>query len=120
VDGTGKLLSLTPASPSGNHSNRTKGDWWLRIELPEQLERYVTEKGSITVEGISLTIAQVAERKVTIAVIPHTYGATNLRSLREGDPVNIEVDVLAKYAEKLAAKPARSRITLERLMREGF
>ena len=124
VDGVGTLLSLTPAASAGterNGSTRTKSrDWWLRIELPQGLERYVVEKGSITVEGISLTVARIADRQVTIAVIPHTYSVTNLRSLQPGYPINIEVDVLAKYADKMAATRPSSAITLERLIREGF
>jgi riboflavin synthase len=122
VDGVGKLLSLAPTKPrADNGTRRAKGnDWWLRIELPKGLERYVVEKSSITVEGISLTVAKIAGREVTIAVIPHTYRVTNLRSLQPGDPLNIEVDVLAKYAEKMAATRQTSAITLERLIGEGF
>lgn len=124
VDGVGTLLSLTttgPAKGGRNGNARTeRRDWWLRLELPKGLEHYVVEKGSITVEGISLTVARISDREVTIAVIPHTYGATNLRSLRPGDPVNIEVDVLAKYADKMAATRRGGAITLERLIGEGF
>jgi riboflavin synthase len=113
VDGVGKLLSLEKIKDSN--------DYWLRLTIPRELARYVVEKGSITVEGISLTVAKVSEIEVSIAIIPHTYKATNLHSLQPGAPLNIEVDVLAKYAEKLALqKPASSSITLERLMKEGF
>src|ERR1700745_377944 len=93
VDGTGKLISLDPTAPDSE-------DRWLKIEIPETLTRYVVEKGSITVEGISLTVANLAGTHVTIAIIPHTYQVTNLHALQAGDPVNIEVDVLARYAEK--------------------
>jgi riboflavin synthase len=113
VDGTGKLLSLKKI--------RSSGDYWLQFSIPAELTRYVVEKGSITVEGISLTVAKVLGTEVSIAIIPHTYKATNLHSLQPGAPLNIEVDVLAKYAEKMALqKPASSSITLERLMEEGF
>src|SRR5205823_13988787 len=78
-------------------------DYWLTIRIPADLAKYVVEKGSISIEGISLTVAKIEADVVTIAIIPHTATATNLRSLRPGDPVNIEVDVLAKYAEKLGA-----------------
>ena len=113
VDSVGTLLSLEKI--------KNNDDYWLRITIPEALRRYVVEKGSITVEGISLTVARVREAEVSIAIIPHTYKATNLRSLRPGAPLNIEADVLAKYAEKMAQeKPAASSITLERLIAEGF
>ena len=110
VDGTGTLSGLDPL---------TNGeDYWLRINLPPGLEKYVIEKGSITVEGISLTVAGIHGREVTIAVIPHTAQATNLKSLKPGDAVNLEVDVIAKYVEKMIT-PQRA-LTLEKLLREGF
>ncbi len=113
VDGTGKLLSLEKLKNSD--------DYWLQIGIPRELTRYVVEKGSITVEGISLTVAKVQETEVSIAIIPHTYKATNLHTLAPGATLNIEVDVLAKYAEKMALqKPALSSITVERLIDEGF
>jgi len=113
VDGTGKLLSLEQLKNSD--------DYWLQISIPRELTRYVVEKGSITVEGISLTVAKVQETEVSIAIIPHTYQATNLHSLQPGAPLNVEVDVLAKYAEKMALeRPGSSSITMERLMDEGF
>jgi riboflavin synthase len=92
VDGTGEILSL----------EQVGGDnWWLRILLPENLERYFVEKGSIAVDGISLTIATLEDRELAIAIIPHTYENTALRSHVPGDRVNIEVDVIAKHVEKL-------------------
>ncbi|PYY20422.1 MAG: riboflavin synthase [Acidobacteria bacterium] len=111
VDGTGKLISLDPTAPGS-------GDRWLKIEIPEALTRYVVEKGSISVEGISLTVAGIRDVQVTIAIIPHTYESTNLHALKPGDPVNIEADVLARYAEK-QRQPAR-RWTVEELVRRGF
>jgi riboflavin synthase len=110
VDGTGKVIELEKL--------KGKDDYWLRVLIPGDLVKYVVEKGSITVEGISLTVAKVERDEIAVAIIPHTYSATNLHSLRTGDSVNIEVDVLAKYAENLA-KP-KSSITLERLIEEGF
>ncbi|HSE48491.1 MAG TPA: riboflavin synthase [Terriglobales bacterium] len=113
VDGIGTLTALERI-PGGE-------DWMLRITIPPELARYVVFKGSIAVEGISLTVAKLEKNEVGIAIIPHTYAATNLRSLRPGDPVNIEVDVLAKYAERLLAqKPDGEPLTLERLREEGF
>jgi len=112
VDGTGKLLSLDPAK-------RGSEDRWLEIEIPESLTRYVVEKGSIAVEGISLTVAKISGTRVTIAIIPHTFAATNLHALSVGDPLNIEVDVLARYAEKQLAAKARSW-SVEELVSRGF
>jgi riboflavin synthase len=114
VDGVGRLLSLAPVSM------KKESDWWLRVEVPQELTRYIVEKGSITVEGISLTVAKISASEVAIAIIPHTYSATNLNSLGTGSPLNIEVDVVAKYAEKMLAAKPRSSITLERLIAEGF
>lgn len=113
VDGTGKVLSLARI--------KGKDDYWLRIALPAELERYVVEKGSIAIEGISLTVAQIRDDEVSVAIIPHTYKATNLSSIKSGDSVNVEVDVLAKYAEKMVKSgEKKSSITLERLIEEGF
>ncbi len=113
VDGVGQLLDLRKAMGGE--------DYWLRVEVPAELARYVVFKGSIAIEGISFTVARVQGREVTCAVIPHTFQATNLPSLKPGEAVNIEVDILAKYAERmLVGEAAPSNITLERLIREGF
>ena len=101
VDGVGRLSSLT-AVTSGPPEET---DWLLRITAPAALARYIVEKGSLSVNGISLTVAAAdagpgGTVDVTIAIIPHTYALTNLHTLQPGDPVNLEVDVLAKYAEQ--------------------
>lgn len=111
VDGTGKLVSLRAA-------NANSEDRLLEIDIPESLTRYVVEKGSITVEGISLTVAKISNTQVTIAIIPHTYSATNLHTLSVGDPVNIEVDVLARYAEKQRA--GERNWSVQDLVARGF
>jgi len=113
VDATGKFLGL----------DRVQGadDYWLRIEIPPELARYVIFKGSLCIEGISLTVAQIEGTKVSAAIIPHTVKMTNLKSLKPGDPVNLEVDLVAKYVEKMIkGKSANSSLTVERLVREGF
>lgn len=107
VDGTAKLLGLERAEGSD--------DWRMRIELEDGLEQYVVPQGSITVEGISLTVARISGRIIDIAIIPHTYAATNLRLLRVGSPLNFESDVMAKYGTKLGGK-----LTLEHLIAQGF
>jgi riboflavin synthase len=94
VDGVGTLLALDPVTPEAD------SDWILRLRLPESLSRYVVEKGSISVEGISLTVAGIAGDEFWIAILPHTYSATNLHTLKPGMSVNLEVDVLAKYVER--------------------
>ena len=75
----------------------------MRFRCPTQLLRYIVEKGSITVDGISLTVAASHEDGFDVAVIPHTLAVTNLGAKQPGDPVNLEVDVLAKYVERLLA-----------------
>lgn len=112
VDGTGIIVSLQKI--------KFHDDWRLVIDIPQSLVRYVVPQGSITVEGISLTVAAIENFQVEIAIIPHTWQATNLRVLRKGDPVNIEVDVLAKYAEKMAQGKRVSRLVVAELIRQGY
>jgi riboflavin synthase len=113
VDGTGKFIALNPIS----HAE----DYWLRIEIPPALARYVVFKGSLCIEGISLTVAKIEGTEVTFAVIPHTVKMTNLQSLEKGDPVNLEVDMIAKYIEKmLRGDLASGSITVEGLLAQGF
>ncbi len=120
VDGVGTLAALDPL-PDGNY--------WLSVDIPPDLVRYVVWKGSIALNGISLTVARLDGVRVGVAIIPHTYENTSLNDLRPDDPVNVECDVLAKYAEKLLANlqppglhpsDASSSLTLERLTEEGF
>ncbi|UQX00206.1 riboflavin synthase [Streptomyces sp. RerS4] len=93
VDGTGEILSRTPS------------EHWeiVRIALPENLARYVVEKGSITVDGVSLTVVEAAADWFSVSLIPTTLALTTLGFKTSGDPVNLEVDVLAKYVERLLA-----------------
>ena len=92
VDGVGEVLAVLPDDTGGAR---------LRIGIPMELLRYVVEKGSLTVDGVSLTVAELHADAVTIALIPHTLSATTLGSAVSGDPVNLEVDVIAKYVERL-------------------
>jgi len=113
VDGTGTFVSLDRIKQSD--------DYWLRIEIPPELARYVIFKGSLSIEGISLTIAKIEGLQVTTAIIPHTLEMTNLKSFKPGDPMNLEVDVIAKYVERmLHGNSENSSITLERLVSQGF
>ena len=108
---------------SDNPYQKSSGtaDFWLRIEIPSELERYVVFKGSLSIEGISLTVAKIDGKKVTVAIIPHTWEMTNLKSLKAGDPVNLEADMIAKYVEKMMRNEApASSLTVEELVRQGF
>ena len=113
VDGVGKLIELERIADSDN--------WWLRIELPSEIEKYTVFKGSISIEGISLTVAKLEENVCTVAIIPHTVEMTNLGSLKPGDLVNLEADLIAKYVEKMTKRDATaSSLTVEELVRQGF
>ncbi|GBC77366.1 Riboflavin synthase [bacterium HR08] len=93
VDGVGRFLERRPEGES----------WIFRFAFPSELHRYLVPKGSIAVDGISLTIAGLSDAWFEVAIIPHTLRMTNLRELRPGDGVNLEVDVLAKYVERMMA-----------------
>lgn len=97
VDGTALVESLTSLA---------EGNWELRVRVPEALDRYLVYKGSIAIDGISLTIADIQNRVVRVAIIPHTYSATNLSGRKTGERVNIECDILAKHVEKLLGRVA--------------
>ena len=113
VDGVGTLISLNRIADSEN--------WWLHIELPHEVEKYTVYKGSISIEGISLTVAKLEENRCTIAIIPHTVEQTNLHSLNPGDPVNLEADLIAKYVEKMMkGNSAEGSLTIEDLVEQGF
>jgi riboflavin synthase len=113
VDGVGKVIAFDRIPDSEN--------WWLHIEIPAELDRYVVYKGSISIEGISLTVAKIEGRRCTVAIIPHTVEMTNLISLRSGDPVNLEADLIAKYVEKMMkGESSESTISLENLVSQGF
>lgn len=101
---------------------KKNGDFYdLKIELNSDQSKYVVKKGSISINGISLTVASIVENTITIAVIPHTYENTNLKFLKRNDFVNIEVDMMARYIEKfLSSSDNKSRISLEFLQEHGF
>jgi len=94
IDDTGEVISLAELGDE----NR-----WLRVRVPERLSRYVVEKGSIAVDGMSLTVAEIDRNVLGFAIIPHTYRNTTVKSYSVGSRVNIEVDILAKHLEKLTA-----------------
>lgn len=113
VDGVGRLIAFDRIADSEN--------WWLHIEVPSEVEKYTVYKGSICIEGISLTVAKLEKNRCTIAIIPHTVELTNLGSLKPGDPVNLEADVIAKYVEKMMkGEASQSALTVEELVTQGF
>jgi riboflavin synthase len=105
------------------------GSWTVRVGFPADLARYLVFKGSVAVEGISLTVAALAEEHFEVAIIPKTWGLTNLSRLRPGDPVNLEADIVAKYVERILSFGPRADastaeggegITPEKLSRLGY
>ena len=109
VDGVGRVVSVTPEARS------------LRvvIELPAELARFVAQKGAIAVDGVSLTVNGVDANRFEVNVIPHTQGATVISGYARGTPVNIEVDLIARYLERLA-EPVTSSVTYEKLKHHGY
>ena len=118
VDGVGKLLSLKRIADSDN--------FWLEIELPREIASYTVYKGSVCIEGISLTVAKIERDICAVAIIPHTVEMTNLNALKAGDPVNLEADLIAKYVEKMMrstpqeSSPQESSLTVKELVKQGF
>jgi riboflavin synthase len=114
VDGIGRVTHLEPEGEN----------WWYGVQVPEEFARYIVPKGSITIDGISLTVARWRNHVAEAAVIPYTYEHTNLRDCKTGDAVNLEGDVLGKYVERhlqaRSAASSSSSITLARLTEEGF
>lgn len=110
IDGIGKIKNIEKLSDFYN----------LKLELNDSLTKYIVKKGSITINGISLTIADIATNEIKIAIIPHTFENTNLNSLEYGDFVNIEVDILAKYVENFLSTNNNSGINENFLKENGF
>ncbi len=118
VDGRGEMLSFEPVV---RDADPEETDWWLRVRVPDNTRAFMVEKGSIAIEGISLTIAAWDGEVVGVAILPHTRKATNLSVLRPGDPVNIEADVMLKLAvEREQATANGFEVTLEYLLANGY
>lgn len=109
VDGVGEVRAVVP------------GPEWTRIDVavPEELSRYMVEKGSICMDGVSLTVNGVVGRVFSVGIVPHTSGITRVTRLRPGDRVNLEMDIVARYVERLLGGEGGG-LTLERLRRAGF
>jgi riboflavin synthase len=113
VDGVGKLIAFEQIPDSEN--------WWLHIEVPAEMEKYFVYKGSVSIEGISLTVAKLEGLKLSVAIIPHTVEMTNLKTLKSGDPVNLEADIVAKYLEKWFHRDREeAKLTVAELAAKGF
>ncbi len=113
VDGTGRVAHLRPEGEN----------WWYGVQAPEEFARYIVPKGSITIDGISLTVANWRDGIAEIAVIPYTYEHTNIRDRKPGDAVNLEGDILGKYVERyLEARgaAATTKISISELTEQGF
>lgn len=110
VDGIGQIVEIVPQDPG----------MLLRIAVNHDLADLCVEKGSIAIDGVSLTIARLDESKVDIAVIPHTAGHTTLGRKKKGDTVNIETDILGKYVLRYLRRPSSSSLNMEQLTGWGF
>ena len=106
------------------HLTREGQDWWYGVQVPEAFARYIVPKGSITIDGISLTVARWHNSIAEAAIIPYTYDHTNIRDRKRGDAVNLETDILGKYIERyLEARNVEqptAKITIEGLIAQGF
>ena len=112
VDGTGEFLSLEALGDD---------NWWLRIRVPAELDPFLVYKGSIAIDGISLTIAALEGDALSVTIIPHTYRNTTLATYRPGARVNIECDILAKHVEKLLRKlDVKNGLTIDKLQEQGY
>ncbi|BAK97322.1 6,7-dimethyl-8-ribityllumazine synthase [Oscillibacter valericigenes Sjm18-20] len=114
IDGTGRISKI----------HRDDIALWYTVEAPPELLRFLVEKGSVALDGISLTVAAVSEKDFSVSVIPHTAAATSLSESKAGDRVNLETDLIGKYVEKLLGMtpevPKRPGITPEYLLQNGF
>lgn len=116
VDGCGELVSFDPVHADADPDET---DWWLRVRVPESTRAFMVPKGSVAVEGISLTIATWDGEVVGIAILPHTRRATNLHVLERGAPVNVEADVMIKLALQSSSR-ASFEVTLEYMLANGY
>lgn len=122
VDGCGAMTALDPVVPASSpHFNPETTDWTLKVRVPADLRQWMVHKGSVAVEGISLTIAGFDGETITIAILPLTYWRTNLHTLEVGAPVNIEADVLVKLAAaRSQAGKLESKLTASWLVAQGY
>jgi riboflavin synthase len=121
VDGCGELRSLDPVIPAGDPTfDRQTTDWTLEVRVPASIRQWMVPKGSVAIEGISLTIAAVDGDTISIAILPLTYWRTNLHALAPGAPVNVEADVLVKLAWQQMQERDQSDTTSEFELTESW
>ncbi len=123
VDGTGTLTLLKPASDASSPNfHKESADWILEVQVPEDLRKWMIPKGSVAIEGISLTIAAIEDHKIRMAILPLTYARTNLHTLAPGMPVNLEADALIKLAwqNQFAQQKPDFDLTESWLVANGF
>jgi len=123
VDGCGELRSLDPVISQADPAfDKETTDWTLKVKFPDNVRPWMVPKGSVAIEGISLTIADVDAETITIAILPLTYWRTNLHTLKPGDPMNVEADVLVKlaHAHMLAQKKPELELTAAWLVASGY
>ena len=112
MDGVGELRSLEALGDD---------NWWMEVGIPPELDRYLVYKGSIAIDGISLTMAELRGDIMAVTVIPHTYKNTTLGTRKPGDKLNLECDMLAKHVEKLLGKlDVKPALTVEKLKELGY
>jgi riboflavin synthase len=112
VDGVGELLKLEELG---------EDNWWMEVRVPAELDRYLVYKGSIAIDGISLTIAKVRGNVIAVTIIPHTYENTTLGTRKPQESLNLECDMLAKHVEKLLGKlELKPGLTVEKLKEQGY
>ena len=112
VDGTGEFLALDALG---------EDNWWLRIRIPDALDPYLVYKGSIAIDGISLTVAEISSGILSVTIIPHTFRHTTLAGYRPGARVNLECDILAKHVEKLLRRlDLKPPLTVDKLREQGY
>jgi riboflavin synthase len=123
VDGAGVMTALDSVIPATSPNfNRETTDWTLKVRIPENLRQWMVQKGSVAIEGISLTIAAIEDNTISIAILPLTYWRTNLHSLGADAPVNIEADVLVKlaYQQMQTQKKSEFDLTETWLVANGY
>jgi riboflavin synthase len=123
VDGCGELCSLEPVVPVTDPGfDRETTDWTLKVKVPENVRPWMVHKGSVALEGISLTIADFDGESISIAILPLTYWRTNLHTLSPGAPINVEADVLVKlaHAQLIAARKPEMDLTEGWLVANGY
>lgn len=112
VDGVAELIECRRLDEEGNH--------WLSVRIPRELLRYVAWKGSVALNGISLTVASLEDDVLGVAIIPYTFNQTNLHTYQPGQFLNLECDLIARYLERLLGPEKTAPLTIERLIEEGF